>query len=61
MLLDCNLITKLWKQLASNVIVVNKLLEYLKFVELANVMVLGNVEDKGTFSNVKFLELELQN
>jgi len=47
--------------LASNVIVADKLLEYLKFVELAIVMVLGNVEDEKTFSNVKFLELRLQN
>ncbi len=39
----------------------DKLLEYLKFVELAIVMVLVNVEDERTFSNVNFLELKLRN
>jgi hypothetical protein len=47
--------------LASNIIVADKLLEYLKFVKLAIGMVLGNVEDKRTFFNVKFLELKFQN
>jgi hypothetical protein len=41
--------------------VVDKLLEYLKLVELAVIMVLGSVEDERTFSNVNFLKLKLQN
>jgi len=40
--------------LASNVIVADKLLEYLKLVELAIIMVLGSVEDERTFSNELF-------
>ncbi len=60
-LFDSNLTTKLWGWLASNVIVDDKLLEYLKFVELAIVMVLGNVEDERTFFNVNFLKLKLRN
>jgi hypothetical protein len=47
--------------LASNVIVADKLSEYLKLVELAIVMVLGNVEDKRNFSNVNFLKSKLWN
>jgi hypothetical protein len=58
---NCNPTTKLWGQLASNVIVANKLLEYLKLVELAIIMVLGSVEDERTFSNVNFLKSKLQN
>jgi hypothetical protein len=52
---------KLWGWLASNVIVANKLLEYLKLIELAIVMVLDNVEDKRNFSNVNFLKSKLWN
>jgi hypothetical protein len=47
--------------LASNIIVVDKLLEYLKLVKLAIVMVLGSVEDENTFFNVNFLKSKLQN
>jgi hypothetical protein len=61
LLLDCNPTTKLWGRLASNVIVVDKLLEYLKLIELTIVMVLGSVEDERIFSNVNFLKLKLCN
>jgi hypothetical protein len=37
------------------------LLEYLKLVELAIIMVLGSVEDGRTFSNVNFLKSKLWN
>lgn len=40
--------------MASNVIVSDKLFEYLKLVELTIVMVLGNVEGERTFSNELF-------
>ncbi len=43
--------------MTSNVIVGDKLFEYLKLVELAIVMVLGSVEDERTFSN-ELLEIE---
>jgi hypothetical protein len=42
--------------LASNAIVVANLLEYLKLVELAIMMVLGSVEDEKTFSIVNFMK-----
>jgi hypothetical protein len=47
--------------LALNVIVVNKLLEYLKLIELAIIMVLGSVEDERTFSKMNFLKSKLWN
>jgi hypothetical protein len=37
------------------------LLEYLKLVQLAIIMVLGSVEDGMTFSNVNFLKSKLWN
>jgi hypothetical protein len=58
-LLDYDLTIKLWGWLASNIIVVDKLSEYLKLVKLAIIMVLGNVEDENTFSNVNFLKSKL--
>jgi hypothetical protein len=61
LLLDCNHIIKLWGRLTSNVTVVDKLLEYLKLIELTIVMVFGSVEDERTFSNVNFLKSKLCN
>jgi hypothetical protein len=59
LLFDCNPTIKLWGRLTSNVIVLDKLLEYLKLIDLTIVMVLGNVEDERTFSNVNFLKSKL--
>ncbi len=53
--------TKLWGRLASNAIVATNLLEYLKLVELAIVMVLGSVKDEKTFSIVNFMKSKLCN
>jgi hypothetical protein len=47
--------------LASNAIVVDNLSKYLKLVELAIVMVLGNVEDERTFSTFNFMKLKFHN
>ncbi len=58
LVLDCNPITKLCGYLASNVILATHLLEYLKPMKLAILMVLGNVEDENTsitnLMNLKF-------
>ncbi len=40
---------------------VDKQLEYQNLIELAILMVLSNVEDERTFSNVNFLKLKFQN
>ncbi len=59
--LDCNLITKMWAQLATNVIMAQKLLQFLKLVEIAIVMVVGSVEDERIFSTVNFMKSKLCN
>ncbi len=61
LLLNCNPTIILWEHLASNAIVVDKLSKYLKLVELAIIMVLGNVEDEKTFSTFNFMRLKFHN
>ncbi len=57
----CNPTTKSWACLAFNVIVNTKLLEYLKLVELAIVIILGNVEDGRTFSTINLVKFKFHN
>jgi hypothetical protein len=47
---DVNQVTKLWRTLTSFQILENKILEYMKLVELAVVQVIGVVEDEHYFS-----------
>ncbi len=47
--------------MAANVIVVQKLLEFLKLMEIVIVMVVGSVEDERTFSIVNFMKSKLCN
>jgi hypothetical protein len=47
---DLNLVTKLWRTLTSFQILENKILEYMKLVELVVVQVIGVVEDQYYFS-----------
>jgi hypothetical protein len=61
MLLKCNPTTKLWGCLISNAIVVEKLSKFLKLVEIAIVMVLGNMEDERTFSMIRFIKSKFYN
>jgi hypothetical protein len=60
-LLNHNPTTKLWGCLTSNVILATQLPKYLKFVELAIIMVLGSVEDERTFSIMNFMKSKLHN
>jgi hypothetical protein len=47
--------------LASNVVLAQKLLEFLKLVQIAIVMVVGSVEDEKTLSIVRFMKSKLGN
>jgi hypothetical protein len=47
--LDYNPTTKMWARLVAIVIVAHKLLKFLKLMEIAIVMVVGNVENERTF------------
>jgi hypothetical protein len=51
----------MWAQLAANVIMVQKLLEFFKVVEIAIVMVVRSVEDERTISTITFMESKLCN
>jgi hypothetical protein len=39
-----------------NVILNNRIFEYMKLIELAIVVVLGSVDDKHTFSTINFMK-----
>ncbi len=58
---DCNLTTHLWERIGSNVILNHHMFEWFKLVKLCMVMVLGNMEDERTFSNMAFIKKKLQN
>jgi hypothetical protein len=44
-----------------NVILNNRIFEYMKLIELAIVVVLRNVDDKHTFSTINFMKSKLKN
>lgn len=52
---------KMWVHVISNAIVPSRLFEYVKLVEIAIVMVFGNVEDECTFSIMTFMKWKLYN
>ncbi len=58
---DVNPVTKLWKTLISFWILKNKILEYIKLVELAIVKVIGFIEDEHYFSTLTFIKTKLWN
>jgi hypothetical protein len=45
----------------SNVILNNRIFEYMKLIELAIIIVLGSVDDKHTFSTINFMKSKLKN
>jgi hypothetical protein len=57
--LDYNPTTHLWERLGHNGILNHRLLEWFKFVKLCMVMVLGNVKDEHTFSNLVLMKSKL--
>jgi hypothetical protein len=56
-----NPITKLWKTFTSFLILKNKILRYIKLVELAIVKVISFIEDEHYFSTLTFMKTKLQN
>jgi hypothetical protein len=58
---DMNLVTKLWTKLGSNALLFSRLSEYMKVANIAVTAVLGSVEDKCTFSTLKFMKSKLRN
>jgi hypothetical protein len=57
--LDCNPTARLWERLGPSGILNHRFLELFKFVELCMVMVLGNVKNEHTFSNLVFMKSKL--
>jgi len=58
---DANPITKLWRTPTSSRILENKILEYIKLVELVVVQVIGSIEDECCSSMLTFTKNKLQN
>jgi hypothetical protein len=57
---DVNLVIELWKTFISSRILVNKIPEYIKLVELIIVQVNGCVEDECYFLTLTFMKKNLQ-
>ncbi len=51
----------MWKRFVFNVILINRIFEYFKLVELAIVLILKSVEDEHAFSIVTFMKSKLNN
>jgi hypothetical protein len=58
---DCNPTTWLWGRFASSVVVSQWLSKWFKLVQLYMVMIIGNIEDERTFSNLSFMKNKLRN
>jgi len=58
---DVNPITKLWKTLISFLILKNKILKYIKLVEVAIVKVISFIENQHYFFMLTFMKTKLRN
>jgi hypothetical protein len=58
---DCNPTTRLWGRFASSAVVSQWFSERFKLVQLYMVMIIDNVEDERTFSNLFFMKNKLRN
>lgn len=58
---DYNPITRLWERLGFSVIVNHHIFEWFKLAKLCMVMVMGNVKNKCTFSNLTFIKTKFWN
>jgi hypothetical protein len=56
---DDNPLMKLWHQLATNNLLVVRIFEFMKLVELANVQIIRSVENERTFSTLNFMKSKL--
>jgi hypothetical protein len=58
---DQNPVSKLWQKLGCNGLLLSKLSELMRLVEIAITTILGSVEDERTFSSLKFIKSRLRN
>ncbi len=58
---DVNPTTRLWERIVPNGILNHKLFKWFKMAKLCNVIMLGNMEDECTFSNLAFMKTKFQN
>jgi hypothetical protein len=58
---DENVVTKLWRQLATNSLLVVCLYEFMKLAELAIIQIIRTIEDEKTFSILTFMKFKLWN
>ena len=57
---DVNLVSKLWQKLGCNGLLLSKLSEFMRLVEIVITNVMGSVEDERTFSSLKFIKSRLR-
>jgi hypothetical protein len=58
---DYNPTTRLWVKLGTSGILNYQLYKWFEMAKICTIMVLGNVEDEWTFSNLSFMKSKLQN
>jgi hypothetical protein len=58
---NVNPVTWMWLKIQFSPLLVLKLNEYIKVVEIIMVQVLGSIEDERTFSNLTFMKSKLTN
>jgi hypothetical protein len=51
----------LWVKVRQNTLILNRLSEFIKVVELTVTVVLGSVEDERTFSTLGFMKSKIRN
>lgn len=56
-----NPMTKLWEKVATNLLLCSRISEWFKLVELANVTVIGSVEDKHKFNTLSWMKNRTRN
>ena len=58
---DKNLMSQLWQKVGQNAIILNRLSEFIKLVEIAITATLGSIEDECTFSTLGFMKSKIRN
>jgi hypothetical protein len=58
---NLNPVSKLWQRLGYNVLLLSKLLEYMKLVHIAITIVLDLCKDKKTFFTLSYLNNKMRN
>jgi transcriptional antiterminator len=56
-----NLVIRMWLKIQFSPLLILKLSEYIKVVEIAMVQIFGLVEDERTFNNLAFMKNKLHN